>query len=69
MKPIKGYPHVLYEAGPSAAGGWLIECKCTGCGDHWHRPCLYPERTDEWVQRYLGLHFNCTNPPRQAAYR
>ena len=67
MKPIDGHPHILYEAGPSAWGGWLIECRCLGCGDHWHRPCQFPQRSGEWIQRYLNLHKYCRSP-QQAIY-
>lgn len=63
MRPIPGFPHVQYEAGPAADGRWLIECRCTGCGDRWHRPCDFPARTDEWIQRYLSLHFRCQPAP------
>ena len=68
MKRVATAPHVLYEAGKSADGRWLIQCRCNGCGDRWHRPCQFPERTGEWIQRYVNLHSSCT-PASGAAAR
>ena len=66
MKAVATHPHIQYEAGPAAWGGWMIECACLGCGDRWHRPCQFPARTDEWIARYVNLHKHC-RPRRQAA--